>query len=89
MQNELKPTFRQLFRVLDNEKVRLNAMEGQLAGEILDTLKGEVMLRLMEDMTNNPFQSNLRSKAKNAFFQLNLLGPATGIFKRFGSKFNS
>ena len=88
MQNELKPTFKQLFRVLDNEKVRLNAMEGQLAGEILDTLKGEVMLRLMEDMTNNPFQSNLRSKAKNAFFQLNLLGPATGIFKRFSSMAN-
>ena len=88
MQNELKPVFKQLFRVLDNEKVRMNAMEGQLAGEILDTLKGEVMLRLMEDMTNNPFQSNLRSKAKNAFFQLNLLGPATGIFKRLSSMAN-
>ncbi len=89
MTNDLKPLFSQVIRVLDNEKVRMNAMEARLAGEMLEILKGDVHLRLMEDMLNNPFQSTWTSKAKNTFFQLNLLGPMTRTFKMFSSMANS
>ena len=89
MTNDLKPLFSQLIRVLDNQKVRMNAMEARLSGEMLEILKGDVHLRLMEDMLNNPFQSTWTSKAKNAFFQLNLLGPMTRTFKMFSSMANS
>ena len=85
MSNELKPLFKQMFHVLDDQRVRLNAMEGQLAGEMLETLKGEVMLRLVEDVHNNPFQNSIRGRVMNTFFQLNLLGPLTGLFKRMSS----
>ena len=89
MTNDLKPLFSQVIRVLDNEKVRMNAMEARLAGEMLEILKGDVHLRLMEDMLNNPFQSTWTSKVKNAYFQLNLLGPMTRTFKMFSSMANS
>jgi len=89
MTNDLKPLFSQLIRVLDNQKVRMNAMEARLSGEMLEILKGDVHLRLMEDMLNNPFQSTWTSKAKNVFFQLNLLGPMTRTFKMFSSMANS
>jgi hypothetical protein len=89
MQNELKPLFRQIIRVLDNEKVRMNAMEARQAGEMLEILKGDVHLRLMEDMLNNPFQNTFVSKAKNAYFQLNLLGPMTRTFKMMSSMAHS
>ena len=67
----------------------MNAMEARLSGEMLEILKGDVHLRLMEDMLNNPFQSTWTSKAKNVFFQLNLLGPMTRTFKMFSSMANS
>lgn len=89
MQTELKPLFSQMFRVLDNKKVRMNAMEARLAGEMLEILKGDVHLRLMEDMLNNPFQNTFVSKAKNVFFQVNLLGPMTRTFKMMSSMAHS
>ena len=89
MQNELKPLFKQIIRVLDNEKVRMNAMEARQAGEMLEILKGDVHLRLMEDMLNNPFQNTFVSKVKNAYFQLNLLGPMTRTFKMMSSMAHS
>ena len=89
MQADLKPFFAQMIRVLDNEKVRMNAMEARMAGEMLEILKGDVYTRLMEDTLNNPFQSTFRSKAKNVFFQLNLLGPMTRTFKTMSSMANS
>mgnify|MGYP003113598102 CR=1 FL=1 len=89
MQNDLRPFFSQLIRTLDNEKVRMNAMEARIAGEMLEILKGDVYTRLMEDTLNNPFQSTFRSKAKNTFFQLNLLGPMTRTFKQISSMAHS
>ena len=89
MQNEMAPLFKQIIRVLDNEKVRMNAMEARAAGEMLEILKGDVHLRLMEDMLNNPFQNTFVSKAKNAYFQLNLLGPMTRTFKMMSSMAHS
>tara|TARA_R100000664_G_scaffold807_3_gene2397 strand:- start:1657 stop:5022 length:3366 start_codon:yes stop_codon:yes gene_type:complete len=92
MQNELKPLFKQVFHVLDNHKVRLNAMEGQLGGEMLEILKGDVMLRLVEETMNNPFQGGtyqkVRGRVMNGYFIANLLGPMTGIFKRMSSMAN-
>ena len=81
----------QMFQVLSNNKVRMNAMEGRLCGEMLEILKGDVHLRLQEDMLNNPFQGTLfdTTKVKNIFFQLNLLAPMTRTFKMMSSMANS
>ena len=91
MQNELAPLFKQMFQVLSNNRVRMNAMEGRLCGEMLEILKGDVHLRLQEDMLNNPFQGTLfdTTKVKNIFFQLNLLAPMTRTFKMMSSMANS
>lgn len=89
MTNELKPLFKQLFRVLNDERVRMNANEARLAGEMLEILKGDVHMRLMEDSMNNVFNNGIVSKTKNVFFQLNLLGPMTRIMKHMSSMAHS
>ena len=89
MTNELKPLFKQVFRVLNDEKVRMNATEARLAGEMLEILKGDVHLRVMEDSMNNIFNNSFVSKAKNVFFQANLLGPMTRIMKHMSSMAHS
>ena len=85
MTNELKPLFKQLFReFLNDERVRMNANEARLA-EMLEILKGDVHMRLMEDSMNNVFNNGIVSKTKECFFQLNLVGPMTRIMKHISS----
>ena len=93
MQSEMGPLFRQLFSVLNDNRVRMNAMEAQQAGEGLETILADVHMRIVAEETANPFANSnferLRRKGRHVFFQLNLLGPFTRTFKQFSSMANS
>jgi hypothetical protein len=93
MQSEMGPLFQQLFSVLNDNRVRMNAMEVQQAGEGLETIMADVHMRIIAEETANPFANSnferLRRKGRHVFFQLNLLGPLTRTFKQFSSMANS
>ena len=78
MEHELGDVFKALFGILKDERVRMNAREGKLAGEILEIIAGDSHMRLVDEVTNNPFsqgfyQKNV-SKLKWGFYLANLLG---------------
>jgi len=83
MEHEMKSVAKGLFGVLNDSKVRLSAKEGRIAGEILEILQGDTHLRLVEDLTNNPFESGFINKSRSLFYILNGLAPFTNIMKRF------
>ena len=56
-----------------DSRVRLSAKEGRLAGEILEILQGDVHMRFVEDLTNNPLAEGYQlqmSKIRNVFYLL-------------------
>ena len=55
MEHELGDVFKTLFSILKDERVRMNAKEGQLAGEILEIIQGDAHMRLIDEVTNDPF----------------------------------
>ena len=83
MEHGIGPTMRGLFAVLNDNQLKLGAKEGRIAGEGLETLMGSVIMRISEDMNNNPLRGDLLDRAHNAFFLLNGLGPITRILKDF------
>ena len=83
MEHEMKSVAKGLFGILNDSKVRLSAKEGRIAGEILEILQGDTHLRLVEDLTNNPFESGFIDKSRSLFYILNGLAPFTNIMKRF------
>ena len=93
MQSEMGPLFKQLFSVLNDNRVRMNAMEGQQAGEMMETMLADVHMRMVAEETANPFANSTfekyRRTGRHVFFQLNLLGPLTRTFKQFSSMANS
>jgi len=86
MEHELKDVFKSLFATLTDGRVRMSAMEGKLAGEILEIIQGDAHMRLVDDVTNNPFNegtyNKYMSKLKWGFYQANLLAPMTNIMKK-------
>ena len=63
--------------------------EVRKAGEAIDLLRQTAHLRLSEGMSNNVETNQLWTKARNAFFILNGLGPMTGIAKQLAGIIDS
>ncbi len=89
MEHGLGPTFRGLFSIMKNNQLKLGGKEGRLAGEALDNIMNSANLRLVDDVNNNPFRSDILDKAKEPFYLLNGLGPITRIFKDFDAMMRS
>jgi len=89
MEHDLGNVMKGLQGILQNSKVRMNAREGRLAGEILEILQGDVHMRLIEDLQNNPLSQKkydiAMSKVRNVFYLLNGLAPATNLMKKLDS----
>jgi len=81
MEHELGDVFKGLFTLMRDNRVSLTNNEGRLAGEVVDLLKGDVHMRLVEDITNNPFDDGLMSKIRNGYYVMNGLTPMTHIMK--------
>ena len=93
MEHELKDVFKALYGILSDERVRMNAKEGKLAGEILEIISGDAHMRLIDEVSNNPFsqgfyQKNV-SKLKWGFYLANLLAPMTNAMKKLDSAVRS
>lgn len=86
MEHELKDVFKALFSTITDSRVRLSSQEGKLAGEIHEVISGESHMRLVDDVSNNPFSEGAYDKyvgkLKWGFYQLNLLAPLTNIMKK-------
>ena len=89
MEHGLGPTFRGLFSVMKNNQLKLAGKEARYAGEALDNLMNSSHLRLVDDVNNNPFRSDILDRAKEPFYLLNGLGPLTRIFKDFDAMVRS
>tara|TARA_R100000329_G_scaffold150291_2_gene142812 strand:- start:3153 stop:6650 length:3498 start_codon:yes stop_codon:yes gene_type:complete len=89
MEHGLGPTFRGLFSIMKNNQLKLAAKEARYAGEALDNLMNSAHLRLVDDVNNNPFRSDILDRAKEPFYLLNGLGPLTRIFKDFDAMVRS
>jgi len=82
MEHEMGTVWKALFGVMSDNRVRMTTQEGRLAGEIIDILKGDAHMRFSENITNNPLNEGLISKARQGFFALNGVAPMTTIFKK-------
>ena len=85
MEHDLSNVMKGLTGLISDSRVRLNAKEGRLAGEILEILQGDTHLRFVEDLTNNPLATGYEaalSKTRNAFYILNGLAPMTNLMKK-------
>ena len=86
MEHELKDVFKTLFATISDSRVRMSAMEGKYAGEIAEIISGDAHMRLVDDVSNNPFNEGTydkyMSKLKWGFYQANLLAPMTNIMKK-------
>ena len=89
MEHGVGTTMRALFGVLNDNKLKLGGKEARLAGEAIDNLMNSAHLRLVDELNNNPFKSDIFDKMKNPFFLLNGLGPITKILKDFDSMVRS
>jgi hypothetical protein len=89
MEHGLGPTMRGLFSVMEDSKLKMGARESRIGGEALENLNGSAQMRLVDDVTNNPFEANVWDKAKDAFYLLNLLGPITRLLKDFDGMMRS
>ena len=89
MEHGVGPTMRALFGVLNDNKLKLAGKEVRLGGEAIDNLMNSAHLRMVDELNNNPFKSDIFDKMKNPFFLLNGLGPITKIMKDFDAMVRS
>ena len=82
MEHEMGTVWKSLFGVMSDNRVRMSAAEGRIAGEIIDILKGDAHMRFTENMKNNPLNDGYMSKIRTGFFMLNGVAPMTTIFKK-------
>jgi len=85
MEHDIGNVMKGLNGLLKDSRVRLTTKEGRLAGEILEILQGDVHMRFVEDLTNNPLAEGYQlqmSKVRNAFYLLNGLAPMTNLMKK-------
>jgi len=86
MEHELKDVFRALFGTISDQRLRQTSKEAGLSGEAIETIAGEAHMKMVDDITNNPFSegtyNKYMSKVKWGFFQANLLGPMTNVMKK-------
>ena len=89
MEHDLGNVMKGLTGLIADSRVKMNAREGRLAGEILEILQGDTHMRLVEDLQNNPLSQKkydiTMSKVRNVFYALNGLAPATNLMKKLDS----
>jgi len=83
MEHGIGKTMKGLFGVLDENKLKLAGRELRVSGEGLDNLMNSVHTRMVDELNNNPFKSDIFDKMKTPFFLLNGLGPITKVLKDF------
>jgi hypothetical protein len=83
------PTMKGLFNIMSDNQLKLGAKEARIAGEALEIIMGSAHLRLVDDLSNNPFKDTVFDKAKNYFYLANGLAPITRIFKDFDAMMRS
>tara|TARA_R110000851_G_scaffold293523_1_gene448130 strand:- start:381 stop:1985 length:1605 start_codon:yes stop_codon:yes gene_type:complete len=83
MEHGIGRTMKGLFGVLDDNKLKLAGRELRVSGEGLDNLMNLVHTRMVDELNNNPFKSDIFDKMKTPFFLLNGLGPITKVLKDF------
>ena len=82
-----------LLKNIADQRVRMGAEEGRIAGQMLEILTGSSHMRLTEELSNSPFSSNTFDRVytqnvdwfKNQYYKANLLAPFTRIFKQLDS----
>lgn len=89
MEHGVGTTMRALFGVLNDNKLKLAGREAKLGGEAADNILNSAYLRLVDELNNNPFKSDIFDRMKNPFFLLNGLGPITKILKDFDAMVRS
>ena len=86
-ENGAKNTFRGLLTGIDirlqKQFAKQSANEAMLSGEALEPVFGSVHMRLVDELTLNPFNHTVWDKAKDGFYVLNLLGPITNALKQW------
>ena len=83
MEHGIGRTMKGLFGVLEDNKLKLAGRELRVSGEGLDNLMNLVHTRMVDELNNNPFKSDIFDKMKTPFFLLNGLGPITKVLKDF------
>ena len=89
MEHGIGKTMRGLFSIMKDSQLSLGAKEGRMAAEGLDNLLHTAHLRIVDDVNNNPFKSDIFDRIKHPFYALNLLGPFTKILKDFDAMMRS
>ena len=85
LEHEIGNVMKGLIGVMKDNRIRMTAKEGRLAGEILEIFLGDVHLRNVEDLTSNALDRGFQltaSKVTNLFYLLNGLAPATNLMKK-------
>jgi len=89
MEHGIGKTMRGLFSIMKDSQLSLGAKEGRMAAEGLDNLLHTAHLRIVDDVNNNPFKSDIFDRIKHPYYALNLLGPFTKILKDFDAMMRS
>ena len=84
-EHELGDVFKGLFEILSNERVRLTSEEINFAGEAMEMNQGNVHIRMVDDISNNPRATTKYDMMKNAFYIANGLSPITQFAKTLDS----
>ena len=85
MEHEIGDVLKGLMEVLSNERVRLTSEEANFAGEALEMNQGNVQIRMIDDISNNPRATTKYDMMKNAFYIANGLSPITQFAKTLDS----
>tara|TARA_B100001093_G_scaffold257831_2_gene246595 strand:+ start:15509 stop:19294 length:3786 start_codon:yes stop_codon:yes gene_type:complete len=85
MEHEIGDVLKGLMEILSNERVRLTSEEANFAGEALEMNQGNVHIRMVDDISNNPRATTKYDMMKNAFYIANGLSPITQFAKTLDS----
>jgi prefoldin subunit 5 len=81
MEHELGSIIKAGASVLDKNSIKRSLEETRLAGSAMDMFLGSAFMRVMDDVNTSFLSSNAMNKLRNAFYDLNLLGPVTTLAK--------
>ena len=81
MEHELGSVIKAGASLLDKNTLKRSLAETRIAGSALDMFLGSAFMRVMDDVNTSFLSSNTMNKVRNAFYDLNLLGPVTTLAK--------
>ena len=85
MEHEIGDVLKGLMEILSNDRVRLTSEEANFAGEAIEMNQGNVQIRMVDDISNNPRATTKYDMMKNAFYIANGLSPITQFAKTLDS----